>query len=232
MSIREHAGAATLEVLGSSKRYNQWIFDRIRPALGERLLEVGCGTGTMTQFMTDRELVVGVDVHPDYVESTQQRFKDKPNVVIRLLDITTTIEPIEHYRFDSAVSINVLEHIPDDEGALKAVHHLLVPGGRLTLFVPCHPILMSPFDEAIGHYRRYTKRDLAAKLRQAGVTVERMRRTNPVGAFGWLVTNTLLRNRSLRGAGLYDRLVPLLRRIDELAEPPVGLSIIAVGRKA
>jgi len=133
--------------------------------------------------------------------------------------------------FDSALSVNVFEHIDDDVAVMKAVFVLLAPGGTLNLLVPAHPLLMSPFDLSIGHHRRYTKRGLRQKLEAAGFTVERIRRSNPVGFVGWLVNNRLLGRRKLSAVGLYDRLVPVLARIDRMAEPPVGLSLIAVARK-
>ena len=228
---RVEVGARTLEVLDGAERYNDWTYARVRGALGRRVLEIGCGTGTITQHIADRELVVGVDVVDDYVSSTRERFRGQANVEIRLQDITQSIAGLSAYRFDSALSVNVFEHIEDDVYAMKVVHSLLAPGGAFTLLVPCHPLLMSPFDRAIGHYRRYTKRSLRNKLEEAGFRVERLRRSNPVGAFGWLLFNTLLRSKALRGVGFYDRLVPVLARLDRLVEFPVGLSLIAVGRK-
>lgn len=51
----------TLQTLEGVDRYNRWIFERIRPGLGQRVLEIGCGTGTITQFLADRELVVKLE---------------------------------------------------------------------------------------------------------------------------------------------------------------------------
>ncbi len=224
------SGSSTLEVMEGARRYNRWIFNRVRDGLGQRVLEVGCGTGTITSFLTDRELVVGIDVVEGYVRSTAERYQGHPNIVIRRHDLTESIEPLRSYRFDSAVSVNVFEHIADDEGAMKAVYALLEPGGMFTLLVPSHPALLGPFDRDIGHHRRYTKRELRRKLETSGFTVARIRQTNPVGALGWLVNVRLLGLRRLRGTGLFDRLVPVLAVLD-LVELPVGLSLIAVARK-
>ncbi len=225
------AGAHTLETLEGAHRYNAWIFDRVKGALGDRVLEVGCGTGSITQFLTDRALVVGVDVVPAYLEVARARFANRPNVVILEQDLTASTAALAPYRFDSALSVNVFEHIGDDVAAMRAVARLLEPNGTLTLLVPSHPALMSPFDRAIGHHRRYRKAELGGKLEAAGFRVERLRRSNPVGAAGWLVNNRLLRRRRLGAVGLYDRLVPALAGFDRLAEPPFGLSLVAVGRK-
>jgi SAM-dependent methyltransferase len=194
-------------------------------------LRSDCGTGTITEFIAERDLVVGLDVVPDHIRFARDRFAARANVEIRLQDIASSVSGLEAYRFDSALSVNVFEHISDDVGALRAVHSVLAPGGTLTLLVPSHPSLMSPFDRAIGHHRRYTKRGLGEKLEATGFLVERIRRSNPVGALGWLVNNTVLRRTSLRGVGLYDRIVPGMALLDRFVEFPFGLSLIAVGRK-
>jgi SAM-dependent methyltransferase len=224
------SGSSTLEVMEDARRYNRWIFDRVKKALGQRVLEIGCGTGTITRFLVDRELVVGVDVEAAYVRSSGERYRNYPNVIVRRHDLTESIEPLRLYRFDSAISVNVFEHIANDEAAMRAVNQLLEPGGSFTLLVPCHPALLGAFDRDIGHHRRYTKRELRRKLEANGFLVERIRRSNPVGALGWLVNVRLLGLRRLRGTSLFDRLVPALAALDAV-ELPLGLSLIAVARK-
>jgi len=224
------SGASTLEVMEGAHRYNRWIYDRVRGGLGQRVLEIGCGTGTITSFMVDRQLVVGIDVVDDYIRSTSHRFDDRPNIVVRRHDLTESIDALRGYRFDSALSVNVFEHIANDEGAMKAFYALLEPGGTFTLLVPCHPALLGGLDRDIGHHRRYTKRELRRKLEASGFSVERIRRSNPVGALGWLVNVRLLGLRRLRGTGLFDRLVPAFAVLDRV-ELPLGLSVIAVARK-
>lgn len=228
--MNQASGASTLEVMEEAQRYNRWTYDRVHDGIGQRVLEIGCGTGTITSFLVDRQLVVGIDVVDDYIQSTRERFSDRPNVVIRQHDLTESIEPLRGYRFDSAVSVNVFEHIADDHAAMKAVYALLEPGGTFTLLVPSHPALLGAFDRDIGHHRRYTKPELRRKLEASGFVVERIRRSNPVGAVGWLVNVRLLGLRRLRGTGLFDRLVPALTLVDRV-ELPVGLSLIAVARK-
>ncbi len=229
-SVNLASGSSTLEVMEGAHRYNRWIYDRVRAGLGQRVLEIGCGTGTITSFLVDRQLVVGIDVVDGYIRSTTERYRDRPNIVIRRHDLTESIEPLRRYRFDSALSVNVFEHIGNDEAAMKAVYALLEPGGRFTVLVPCHPTLLGPFDRDIGHHRRYTKSELRRKLEASGFVVERIRRSNPVGALGWLVNVRLLGLRRLRGANLFDRLVPALAVLDRV-ELPLGLSLIAIARK-
>ncbi len=226
------AGRHTLEMMEAAVRYNRWVFERVRAGLGQRVLEIGCGTGTITRFLTDRQLVVGLDVVEEYLRVARARFSGYPNVIILRHDLSTSVEGLRGYGFDSALSVNVFEHIADDEAAMRGVCSLLDAGGRFAVLVPSHPRLLGDFDRTIGHHRRYTKADLHRKLEAAGFRVEWIRRSNPVGALGWLVTVKLLRQPRLQGVALYDRFVPMLAALDALAEFPVGLSLVAVARKA
>ena len=64
--------------------------------------------------------------------------------------------------FGSAVMINVLEHIADDQGALAAISDRLRPGGHLVIWVPAFPFLYSRFDEKLGHDGGYTRANSTA----------------------------------------------------------------------
>src|SRR5678809_1721825 len=70
--------------------------------------------------------------------------------------------------FDTAICLNVIEHIRDDVQAFRNLSAVLTPGGRAIILVPNVPFLYSPLDAAVGHYRRYTRRLLAERGRRAG----------------------------------------------------------------
>lgn len=174
--------------------------------------------------------MVAIDVVDEFVQAVRDRFGGRTNLVVERHDLTAGPGDLGRFHFDSAVSVNVFEHIEDDQAALRAVYDLLEPGGTLTLLVPGHPFLMSRFDRTIGHHRRYTKRELRAKLQRAGFDVERIRRGNLLGALGWLIIVKLLGRPQLEGVGLFDRMVPILD-IFSWIEPPIGLSLVATGHK-
>jgi SAM-dependent methyltransferase len=227
----EGAGSRTLDQMTDARNYNGWLFERVKGALGRRVLEIGSGTGTMTEYLLDRELVLGLEVIPEYVDELRERFAGHPNVRIECLDITATSFDFATLGFDSAVSFNVFEHIPDDVGAMRQVYHALCPGGRLALLVPAHQALYGPFDELIGHQRRYGKRELSEKLRSVGFHVDRVSYSNPLGALGWLVNVRVLRQRQLKAVRAYDSLVPLLAWTERLMRPPFGLSVVALAHR-
>jgi SAM-dependent methyltransferase len=74
--------------------------------------------------------------------------------------------------FSLAGMFDVLEHIPDDRGALRSIYNALSPGGRLLLSVPAHQSLWSYFDEVANHCRRYELEGLRSRCLDAGFDVD------------------------------------------------------------
>lgn len=220
----------TLRRMAAAENYNAWLFDRARPFLGRSVLDVGAGIGTFTALAAERcERVLANEPDPVFATWLQQRFAAQPNVEITRQDAAELELPAA---VDSILCFNVLEHIPDDERTLRRFLETLADGGRLLLLVPAHPSLFGAADRNVGHHRRYGKRGLALLLEGSGFIVEELRHVNPIGALGWLVSSRLLGRAEIPGGPLaaYDRLVPVLRRLDGL-ELPFGLSLWSIARK-
>ncbi len=231
---RDDDGFTTLQRVETLKRYNAYTWEMIQPYVGRRVLEVGSGTGVITRYLATRERVVATDVDTDYLELLRRTFAGSPNVEVRPLDLGRLAdEGAPHEAFDTIVCSNVLEHIEDDMRALSALRGLLVPGGRVILVVPALRPLYGSIDKAIGHYRRYVRDEIAEKLAAAGLTVEHVRYFNLFGVPGWFLNARVLGRRSVPGfqARVNDRLVPLLR-LERWFRPPLGMSLLAVGRVA
>lgn len=225
------AGTRALDTLQNADRYNRWLLDRVSGAVGSRMLEIGCGSGTMTRLLVERELFVGIDVVDDFVTALTRRYAGRRGVTFLQHDISASTGRLDEFGFDSAVSFNVFEHIEDDVAALRNVHRVLRPGGMIGLVVPAHRFLRGTFDDLIGHWRRYSTRELREKLEAAGFAVERLAYSNPVGALGWLVQVKALGRPELGATGMFDRMVPALAGVERHIRPPFGLSVVAVARK-
>ena len=131
------AGEKTLRRISGLSRYNSWLWEQIARFAGQRVLEVGAGIGTMTRFFLDRQLVLATDVDPRYLGRLPQTFANWPNVIVRPLDLNERFsEQLVEYRLDTALCLNVLEHIKDDEAVLNHFSQLLPPGGRVVIIVP------------------------------------------------------------------------------------------------
>jgi len=225
--------ADTLETLEDKTNYTAWIFELVAPYLGARVLEVGAGHGTITaRLAQEGRQVVATDLSARCVRILEEKFAAEPNVEILTgsIDVAAAGGP-----YDTAVLVNVLEHIEDDQQALHQLASLLAPGGRLILWVPAFNFLYSDFDRKIGHFRRYRIRDLRQKLSQAGLEANDVRYVNPIGAAGWFLLARVLRRDPVSGrpVDLLDRyLVPVLKVLDRHVRPPFGQSLFVASARS
>jgi hypothetical protein len=114
------------------------------------------------------------------------------------------------------------------------MHGLLAPGGRLVLLVPAFQFLYGTVDRALGHYRRYTRNNLLPLMRQAGFVIEQSFYMNVVGMAGWFWNNRIVKltQESKQQIGFFDRgIAPAAEFFERMLPPPIGLSLIAIGRK-
>ena len=224
----------TLRRMKKLHRYNQWIFSKFHPFLGRRVLEVGSGIGNITKYLLDRDLVIATDVESKYLTILKNTFGHYKKFMIENFDISgPDAERYRSYHIDSVICFNVLEHIEQDEQALKNVFHLLEPGGRLLLFVPSHRWLYGSLDQHLSHQRRYGKKELKNKLEGVGFKVVLLKHFNRIGIFGWFLNSRILRRKKLPSLQLriYNLLVPLFK-MEEVIPLPFGTSLLAVAERS
>jgi len=230
--------SGVLEDLREAENYQRWLAGLAVPYLGTDPIEIGSGLGDYAELWARRlGRMTATEADPVRLAALEARFggDDRPpgdgRVNVRRLTAPVD-EDAEH---TAVVAYNVLEHIPDDVGALRAFRRLVRPGGAVVLLVPAFGFAMSRFDVQIGHQRRYTRRSLTAALAASGLRAERVQYVNSAGLLAWLVMMKLLRQRPRAGLPLraYDRLVvPVVRRLEGRVTPPFGQSVFAVARPA
>ena len=224
--------------LPEAVNYHRWILSLCQPHVRGSLLEVGFGYGQYTRVLANwAERVTAIDLNPACLDAQS----DLPgNVELRIVDLlsASACDLLRPASFDSAVILNVLEHIPDHEAALGQLARLLRPGGRLLIYVPAHMALYGALDELAGHKRRYSIRSLGALVQRAGLRLLRCEYVNPLGGLGWLINARLARPESLsdpainRQIRLYDRFVlPFSRLLTPLSRGVFGQSVWCVAER-
>jgi 2-polyprenyl-3-methyl-5-hydroxy-6-metoxy-1,4-benzoquinol methylase len=228
--------AADLETMQEARRYGEHLFNLFRDHIGRRVLEVGCGIGTMTErLLAIADDVVGIEPNPYCAARTREALGDHPRFTMHecMLEECDPAELASH-RFDTVYCSNVLEHIKDDVAALRAFKDMIVPGGKVLIFVPAIPAAYGPLDAELGHFRRYTKATLGQAFADAGLPLLTLRYTNPIGLLGWMFNAHVSKSlaHSPAQVKIFDQLIaPWALPLESLIPPPIGLSLVAVGVK-
>lgn len=219
-----------LDVFALAANWKRYFSAALRPFVRGEVLEVGAGIGETTRAMWHPGVRHWVCLEPD--ARLAARLADlrlggqaAPEVIVGVVETVPATR-----QFDTILYIDVLEHIADDRAELAAAARRLRPGGHLVVLSPAFNQLYSPFDAAIGHYRRYTSGSLSAVFPPR--LIPRRRRYLDSVALLLSLANKLLLRQSMptrRQILFWDRiLVPIARVVDPLVMYRLGRSVIAV----
>jgi SAM-dependent methyltransferase len=126
------------------------------------ILDAGCGSGRNLVELARLGNAVGVEPSERGVEVARGR--GVGDVVAASIETMA----FEAGSFDLITLLDVLEHIEDDRGALRALRRVARPGGLLLVTVPAYPQLWSSHDELNRHCRRYTRSELLSRAVESG----------------------------------------------------------------
>jgi SAM-dependent methyltransferase len=218
-----YGGVDNLEAMEEAVRYNAFLAREVaREALPNRLIvDFGAGVGTFARPLHQR----GVRV---------LCVENDPHLGARLcaegLAVEPSIDALADASIDYLYSLNVLEHIEDDEACVQAWYAKLRPGAPLLLYVPAFMILYSEMDRRIGHYRRYRRQPLVQLLEGAGFHVRYASYVDSLGFFASLGLRFLDRSGGVlnpRMVRLYDRVAfPVSRLLDRAMGPVLGKNVL------
>jgi 2-polyprenyl-3-methyl-5-hydroxy-6-metoxy-1,4-benzoquinol methylase len=221
-----------LELFRAATNWKNYYYRILRRYLGAEVLEIGAGIGGTTQVLCrgthhSRWLCLEPDA------TLVSMFQAEPNLPkVCTIQQSTLSDLPETETFDAIIYIDVLEHIEDDHAEVQQVAKHLKPGGYLVILGPAHQWFFSPFDQAIGHYRRYDQSMFQA-LQPQGLTLTKIQYLDSVGllaSFGSRVLGQKLPTPAQ--IKLWDRwMVPISRRLDPLLGYRLGKSVLGVWQR-
>jgi len=222
-----------LELFAAAKNWKKYVAELIKPYIKGDVLEAGAGIGSNTLLFITPEVRSWLLLEPD------KHFSSALNNLVIEKKLPGFCSTFNGYtseltkKFDTIIYIDVIEHIEDDKKEIETVTKLLNPGGRLIVLSPAHNNLMSPFDKAIGHYRRYSKKTLLALTNDKLIT-EKIIFTDSAGLMASFANKYFLKQEypTKKQIALWDSyLVPVSKITDRILFHKTGKTIIAVWKK-
>jgi hypothetical protein len=224
-----------LEIFAYARNWKQYFSSIISPYFGKNILEVGAGIGTTTAVLYHPRYHSWTCLEPD--NNLKQILDRKikagvlPSACQTRLGIIHALDQDE--LFDTILYIDVLEHIAKDHEEIQAAVNHLNFDGTMIVLSPAHQWLCTPFDQAIGHYRRYTRASLGA-IKPDGCSLESLLYLDSVGMLLSL-GNRLLLKQSMPTAEqikFWDKwFVPISQVFDSVLGFRIGKTIVAIWRK-
>ena len=205
------------------RNYN--LFNLVsRLVKGESVVDIGCGPASFLSILKARgKSVAGVEPARGMRELAE---KLNPEIPVSL-DLNL------NEKVDTVTMLDVLEHIEDDSGQVKKIYSVLQSGGEFIFVVPANPFLHGLRDRQMGHYRRYSKKQISRLLTANGFKIKHLRFWNALGFFPYLISEKILRKpleSNFRHKG--SRALDLwFRWVENNFDFGFGLSIIGIAKK-
>ena len=221
-----------LELFAKALNWKSYWRRHLNAFIRGTVIEVGAGNGNNTRTLQDLDCERWVCVEPDPNLCAQLRASIPAGQRTEVI-VGTLADVPEHPHADTILYLDVLEHIEDDASELRLAARRLRQGGHLIVLAPAHQFLYSPFDGAVGHFRRYCRRSLYAAT-PAGLSLVLLRYLDSAGLIASLGNRLFLKHAMPTAEQLRvwdEYLVPMSRRVDPILRYQLGKSIIGVWRR-
>lgn len=224
-----------LELFAQAINWKKYWSSKLRPFITGYVIEVGAGLGSSTKFLHPEAHPRWLCLDPDPRLASHLARRVTASAIPQCCETKCGVLddlPAEELA-DTILYIDVLEHIKNDESEMRAATAHLKSGGRIIVLSPAFNWLYSPFDRAIGHYRRYTRKD-AERLTVPPLSLKQIFFLDSVGLFASLANCLLLRasSPSSRQISMWDRImVPISVLTDRLFSSMFGRTIVMIWEK-
>ncbi|MFW5804695.1 MAG: class I SAM-dependent methyltransferase [bacterium] len=231
-------GRETLNVISKADKFNNWMYQTIKPFCKGKIIEIGSGIGNISQyFLSENFKILLSDLRKEYCELLEKQFNDNPNFLgTEMIDIVSDKFDSKYAnylgKFETVYSLNVIEHVEDDYLFAKNSSKLLQNDGHLILLAPAFQSLYNNFDKSVGHFRRYDRNRLRSVFSD-NFKIIHTQYFNAAGILGWYLSGKILKNKIIPKSQmrLYNYLVPVFQLLDKALFNQIGLSVIVVGKK-
>jgi hypothetical protein len=230
-----HSYGPELELFAKAIQWKAYWGAIIKPYLGSRILDVGAGIGSTIQLLCSERQSLWLALEPNAHFAKRIRGASATGKIPAICEVRVgTLEVVEgHEQFDSILYIDVLEHIEDHYAEVNRASQHLHARGFLIVLAPAYQTLYTPFDKAVGHFRRYNRKALW-DLTPHGLKVVRIDYLDSVGLLASLGNRVVLKSEMPTPAqiALWDRwMVPISRQLDPIFGYRWGKSILAIWEK-
>ena len=217
-----------LDTFDAAKKFRNYQIYYLKSYIKDPFLEVGAGQGGLTnlykKFTKDITLI-----EPDkkLFQLLRKKFRKK-NIKIK----NQTIEKIRS-KYQTIIYFDVLEHIKDDLKEVKIASKKIKKNGRLIFNVPAHQLFYNEFDKAVGHFKRYNKKDFRDIEKKTDLKIEKLIYYDSIGLL-FLILNKIfkLKETNLKNKiYFWNMLIPLSKIIDKLTFNKFGKSLLCVFKK-
>lgn len=222
-----------LELFELAVRWKKYFGAHFKPYIKGAVAEVGSGRGANVPYLLNAAVSNYLCIEPDSRLVSTTLDKIASGSLPKICQVKQGfLEPIQ-IAYDTILYIDVLEHINNDRQELEKAANALRPGGFLCILVPANPKDFSAFDKAVGHYRRYSKKQLLALI-PPSLEVHWCRYLDAFGAVASKVNQLFLKQSkpTIKQVKFWDQyLVPFSRIIDKPTGYNRGKSLLLVAQK-
>ena len=219
-----------LPLFDLSKNFRKYQFDLIKEFVSGNVAEIGPGNGIILKLYLDHCDKLDL-FEPD--KNLYSKLNDKFSNYKKITVINDELNTSSNI-YDVILYLDVLEHIEDYEKEILKAHNALKKGGYLLINVPAFQFLYSDFDKDVGHFRRYSKKDITNLCSNYNLDINKLKYYDSIGFFlSFLskMTRSNYKKNFEKKIKIWDSLIPFSRILDKIFISYFGKSLLIVIKK-